>query len=419
MIELRKYQIDIVMQGTSILQQHGMMYLAMEVRTGKTITSLTIAEKYGAHSVLFVTKKKAISSIERDYNSISHTFNLDVINYDALHKLTPDDINDFDFIICDEAHCMGAFPLPSKRSLQMKSIVGSKPVIYLSGTPTPESWSQIYHQLWISDKSPYANYRNFYKWAKDYVDVRKKYLYNREINDYTDADMERIQGDTEHLFISFTQQQAGFTQLVDDEILYVEMSKSIYAFAAKLKRDSIVTGMHGDVVMADTAVKLMQKFHQIYSGTVIIDEPERMGKVLDFSKVDYIKEKFAGQKIAIFYKFIAERHALMYKFAGQIVETPEEFNATGPEKIYISQIQSGREGINLSAADAIIMYNIDFSAVSYFQARARLQSKERIKPSKVFWIFAKNGIEEKIYLRVKQKMDYTLCHFHEDFRKIF
>ena len=57
-----------------MLLSHSILYLAMEVRTGKTLTLLNIAEKAGATSVLFVTKKKAMSSIEKDYESRTFTF---------------------------------------------------------------------------------------------------------------------------------------------------------------------------------------------------------------------------------------------------------------------------------------------------------------------------------------------------------
>jgi hypothetical protein len=94
-------------------------------------------------------------------------------------------------------------------------------------------------------------------------------------------------------------------------------------------------------------------------------------------------------------------------------ESPEEFEAN-TNKVFISQIQSGREGINLSSADCLVMYNIDFSAVSYWQVRARLQSKNRTKEAIVHWIFAKDGIEPNIYKAVSNKKDYTLNYFKKD-----
>ena len=75
---------------------------------------------------------------------------------------------------------------------------------------------------------------------------------------------------------------------------------------------------------------------------------------------------------------------------------------------------SGREGISLKNASALVYYNIDFSATSYWQSRDRMTTKERLK-NKVYWIFAKDGIEKKIYKAVTKKKDYTLNHFKRDF----
>ena len=83
--------------------------------------------------------------------------------------------------------------------------------------------------------------------------------------------------------------------------------------------------------------------------------------------------------------------------------------------MFASQIVSGREGINLSSADALVFLNIDFSAVSYWQSRARIQTKDRTKDAHIYWIFAKGGIEEKIYKAVMNKKDYTLEHFKKDY----
>ena len=39
-MEFRQYQKEIIEKGLSILKKHKFLYLAMEVRTGKTLTSL-------------------------------------------------------------------------------------------------------------------------------------------------------------------------------------------------------------------------------------------------------------------------------------------------------------------------------------------------------------------------------------------
>ena len=60
----------------------------MEVRTGKTLTSLNIANLYKAKNVLFLTKKKAIQSIQDDYKLLAPAYTITVINDESLHKVT-------------------------------------------------------------------------------------------------------------------------------------------------------------------------------------------------------------------------------------------------------------------------------------------------------------------------------------------
>ena len=404
-MQLRDYQVDISEQAVQILKEFGLVYLAMQVRTGKTITSLHIASLMGAKKVLFVTKKKAISSIQDDYDNSNCLYDIDIINYESVHKA----VQDYNIIIVDEAHCLGQYPIPSERTKELKRICEGKPVIYLSGTPSPETYAQMFHQFWISSYSPFKDFKNFYAWHKEYGIPAKKYVYNRELADYSKVKQERIQSEIAHLMLTYTQEEAGFEGLVQETILYVRMSDKVKWAIDRIKKDKLFKTKDGQVVLADTAVKEMQKIHQICSGSVKTEDGNAV--IFDDTKANFIKERFKGQKIAIFYKYIAEGLQLRVTFAGKIVEDPIAFNEATGDVVFISQIQSGREGINLSTAEALVMYNIDFSAVSYWQSRARMQTKDRTEPSKVYWIFTTGGIEERIFGMVQNKKDYTLSHF--------
>lgn len=385
------------------------MYLSMQVRTGKTITALASAEKYGARKVLFVTKKKAIGSVMSDYDALAPTFNISVINYEQLHNVyLPEN---YDLVVADEAHSLGQYPTAAERTRLLKKLCVGKPIIYLSGTPSPESYSQLYHQFWISTFSPFKEWATFYKWAAEFVTITKKYFFNRSINCYDNADKQKIDDLTKHLFISFTQTEAGFKEMVEEQILTVKMAESTYFLADKLRTKRIHIGKNGEEILADTAVKLLNKMHQVYSGTVLPEVGD--GIAFDHTKAKFIKERFAGQKIAIFYKFKAEGMMLIWTFGvDRLTQDPQEFNERD-DKIFVSQIQSGREGINLSTADALIMFNIDYSSVSYQQARARIQTKDRTKKALLYWIFSDGGIEQKIYERVIQKQDFTTSYFQK------
>ena len=402
-IKFRDYQNKIIVQGTEILRLKGFLYLAMEVRTGKTLTSLGIARLMNKKSLLFVTKKKAISSIENDYKAFKPEYDILVINYESLHKVD----GMFDLVILDEAHSMGAFPKPSKRAKQVRELLSkcnNPDVILLSGTPTPESYSQMYHQVYGINNNPFKEYVNFYKFSKHYVNVKQRKINGLYINDYHDGHISILK-EMKAYTISYSQKQAGFKVDTREHILEVDVEPITHKLTAQLKKTLVVEGKD-ETILGDTPVKLMMKLHQLYSGTVKFESGN--STILDYSKAQYIHDNFGDVKIGIFYKFKEELNALKKIYGDQLCTELEEFDTTS-QSIAL-QIVSGREGISLQKAEALVYYNIDFSATSYWQSRDRMTTKERLE-SDVYWIFAKGGIEKDIYKAVSKKKDFTVNHF--------
>lgn len=403
---LRDYQVDISKKADRILRDRGMVYLCMSVRTGKTLTSLEIARLFEAKRVLFLTKKKAISSIESDYINFGYDkhFELFVHNDESMHKID----GKFDLVIHDEHHRFGSFPKPSLGAKTFRKMFGHLPVILLSGTPSPESYSQFYHQFWCSGYSPFKE-TTFYKWANTYVNIKLKHLGYAKVNDYSEANIDKIMSVIKPYMITFTQEQAGFKSEIEEEVLRVRMKPSTYEMCDRLRKDLVIEGKN-EVILADTAVKLQQKLHQMYSGTVKFESGESM--VIDLSKAEFIYSRFDNMKIGIFYKFIEELNALKTIFGDRLTTDLDEFNST--DKSIALQIVSGREGISLKNAEYLVFYNIDFSATSYFQAKDRMTTIDR-KFNKVYWIFSEGGIEDKIYKSVVKKKSYTTNHFKRDY----
>jgi hypothetical protein len=407
-MELRDYQIKISNEASEILERKKLVALFMEVRCGKTLTALQTCQNVNAKSVLFITKKKAISSIESDYIQFGFTFDLIAINRESLHTITN---NDFDVVIIDEVHGYTSYPKPSKYYKDIKQRFGNLPMIMLSGTPTPESYSQFYHLFTLSNYHPFNDFKNFYKWANEYVNITKKRLGYATVNDYSDANKKDFWHLCRYYILTYTQAEAGFTSNVNEMVLEVEMQPIIYKIIDKLKKDLVVTSsISGKTIVADTAVKLQQKIHQLCSGTIKYEDGTT--QIIDNSKALFIKEKFKDNKIAIFYNFVAELEMLKETFGNKLTTDLDEFNAT--DKWIALQIVSGREGISLAKADALVMFNIQFSAVSYFQSKDRLTTKDR-EVNNVFWIFSKDGIEQNIYNTVSKKLDYTNSIFKKQY----
>jgi len=423
-MQLRDYQYELSVIASQKLSELGMVYLSMEVRTGKTLTSIAAASniiklKKTTGRVLFVTKKKAIKDVVGQFES--YVVNNPTIgefmciNYESVHNIY-DEVENLDVIILDEAHSLGAFPKPTGRFKKIQHILNMKSnrmtkVILLSGTPSPESYSQLYHQFAVSKYySPFKLYNSFYKWAGTFVNKTQKYLGHGMVNDYSDAKKDLIDKEVENYFISYSQGQAGFNINVEEEVLEVQMKDVTYRIINALLKDLVFEG-NEQTIVADTGVKLQSKIHQLCSGTIKFDDGSHA--IVDKSKAQFIKDRFRKDKIAIFYKFKAEFELLKEMFPNYTQE-PTDFNDS-IDKVFLGQIQSVREGINLSTADCLIMYNIDFSAVSYWQGRDRMSTKDRVKANKVYWIFSKGGLESKIYSKVLMEKDYTLTYFRLDY----
>lgn len=400
MIELRDYQKQIAQQAADIINQFGIVYLAMEVRTGKTLTALSVAQRIGAKKVLFLTKKAAVISgtIKNDYNMLNPEFKITIVNNESLHKVTE---NDFDLMISDEHHRNGSFPKPNKTTREIKNRFSHLPMIFLSGTPAIESGSQWFHQFWISKRSPFSKYTNFYRWASDFVVPKIKYLGTIKVTDYSGAIDEKVKSEINHLILTYTQKEAGFKAEITENVITCQLPQKIADMVKTLLSDAIIRGSKENII-AETAASMMSKIHQIENGTVITDSGNSY--VLDTSKAVFIREKFKGQKIAIFYYFQKELDLLKQVFGDYLTTDIHRFNSENIN-FAIQQI-SGSEAISLKSADALVYYNWSYSGKTYTQGRDRMTTKER-EENNVYFVIAKNSINERIYKAVKQKKRYN------------
>jgi hypothetical protein len=412
--QLRLYQIENAAKGVEILRRLGIVYFSMQVRTGKSLTALEAARLYGARSVLFLTKKKAIASIEGDFEKLNPGYRLTVANDESLHKV----VGDFDLLIYDEAHRLSGFPKPGVTARAIKERFSHLPIILLSGTPTPEGWSQIYHQFWVSQRSPFAE-KTFYKWAHNYVDIKQRTFAHGTVNDYSAGIYDKIFPLVEPYMVSFTQEAAGFVVQLHEHFCPVPMAPICKTIADRLMTSGVAQGKTG-IISADNAAALQQKIHQVHSGTCILDEEQdgsRQSVILSDAKAQFIAKTWPTEKLVIFYQFKAELIAIQKVLGDRITTDLEEFQSS--DKSCAFQVVSGREGIDLSLGELIVFYNISHSAVSYYQARDRLTTSTRPE-SHIYWLISQHdgesGIEAKIYDVVQGKKKYTVAHFRKDFK---
>lgn len=417
--ELRDYQRKLAYKTAVILNSKGLAYLACQPRVGKTYIDFEVPRLAGAKKVYFFTTPTALTDIMNDWDSLRDKpdYEIEFANYEMLHKyLHVEKENDRDtIIIIGEAQKTGAYPDQNTCTEILAQVAGKKRILYESGTPTPEGYTQIFNQLKISAYTPFC--KSFYKWAKEYVDVVKVKRYGMDVNDYKKAKKELIFPVIEPYFVTYTREQAGFQYSeVEEKIFEVDMNPGLKNLILLLKEEKVYhfKTMKGRIV-SDSAVKLMDHIHQLCSGTIICHKGEY--QIIDDSKAKFIAEKYKGQKIAILYNYISEGE-LIKRYFPNWTSNHVEFKLN-PEKTLVANVESVARGTDLSSAEYIVMFSINHSAEIYIQVANRLLTRDRDTQPEIHYIFNKNvKMEHDILACLAKKMDYTLAYFKKSLKSL-
>jgi hypothetical protein len=390
------------------LLTYNLVYLAMEERTGKSITSILICEKLGyCKSILIITKKKALEGWQDTLGKFKTKKKYKLVNFHQAHKLLP---SDYDTIIIDEAHSyISGYP---KRSAMWKAIAmlcKNKPVIYNSATPHAQGYQLLYNQLAVSSFSPFKEYKNFYEWYKAFGERDKQGdLLTVRINAYRKAfDHKRIEAKkvlpfVEHLFITKTRAELGFEQEPEDVIHYVALNeniKTIYNHILKHKVFEFYSEeLNKDITLiCDSPMKLRFALHMLEGGSFKVDQDYIV--LSNTEKIDYILKTWGDSKdLVIMYNYIQDEVKLKRFFK----------NAA------ILQATSYAEGIDLSMYKHLVIYSQDFSTSKHTQRRARQANKNRTEEIKVHFLLVKNAISEQVYKAVSlNKVNFVDSLFNQ------
>ena len=385
------HQIEYADKVWDILKVKGYAYLAGLPRSGKTLTSILVAEKSNKiSSVLVLTKKAAISGwtkfTEDTELGLEHKYT--ITNYEQAHKLKS---TDYQLVIIDESHNLGTLGKPSKRIQTIKKLCYNMPHIHLSGTAIVESACGIYHQMYISKYTPFL-FKNFYDFFRKYGSPYYIKAAGRDIQQY-DKFKPELMDKINEFTIYMTQEDAGISQDVQavDKIHYVELSEQTKLLYNRVQKDLVIENIQeGYDLVCDSTMKLRTSLHMIESGVLKIDDTYLF--LGNLEKVQYIKNTFGDTAdTGIMCHFVGERMLLEkhFKYA----------------KIYSSS--SHAEGVDLSHLRNFIILSSDYSGSKFVQRRDRIVNINGSNSTVVHHILVKRAISEQVYKKVSKKMDFN------------
>lgn len=393
------YQIETRDKLIKIMMDHNVAYLNGWMRCRKTSIAISVAkwlhDNGKATKVLILSTLSALNDIHKDINNYlgNTNINFTVKNYESAHKV----LGVYDLIVFDECHILGYIGKTNKKITKQLKNIKSKYYLYMSGTIFLERFTTAYSLFPVC----FGHYKNFYAWAKEFVDIKKKYIGQMQVNNYDEIkDKKKLLEIIEPYMVAVSQEMAGFHQKVVDKV-HLLGSANINKLCKIIKKYKIYHfKQYNYSLVADSISKEFSIIKQLQSGVVKINNS--VYKTLDDYKLKYIIENFKGKKICIFYNFISEYHLLNYGLTSagyNITNDQILFNNTDEKTVFIAQFQSKREGINLSSSNNIIFMSVPFSNRSYLQARERIMSRDK-KTDCTCHILC-TYFDQKVYLHVR------------------
>lgn len=386
------HQIATATKALEILKLKGYVYINGQPRSGKTLTSILVAEQTKAEHILVLTKKAAIDGW-LDFTTKSSK-NFTVTNYEQLGRIADRVIkfnynpSNFQLVIIDESHNIGAFPKMSGRAKIIRAFCRDLPHIHLSGTPVIESACAIYHQMAISKYNPFYQWRTFYEFhnyfgIKDYIWIRGQQI--PQYNKFKPELLEIIKMFT----IYMSQADAGITTEIEDKIHYIELSNELKSLYNQLLKDKVIKIDDKDY-LADSTMKLRTALHQLEGGTLKIDD-----EYVDLpynDKAIYILNTFGDSSdIGVMCHFLEERNKLSKIF----------------KHIQLFSSNAHAEGVDLSHLKHFIIYSSDYSGAKFVQRRERIVNINGSNTTTVHHLLVKKAISEQVYNTVSKKRDFN------------
>lgn len=378
--------------------------LFMSMGTGKTITSLKIAEKYKCKKILVICLKCKITDWKEEI--INETYftkeNMMVINFESIWRNTKalDFTDENTMIIVDESH---KIKNPKSKVAQYMRYL-SKLTAYkliLTGTPQNQEYYDYWMQMgFIGVPTFDILLKDFEKYYVDYVVDFLQGHYFKRIDGYRHTD-ELKKAINDNSFYK------NYESEYDKPLEIITSLKRSSDYIALLKNKAY------DDIPADEPMTLRNYLRQVCSGFIkdkLLDKNDKIAWLKDFLEI-------SQDRIVIFVNYnmeikiisdICDKLNKSYSiYNGEFKDlTKFKNNDNG---IAIVNYASGATGINdLCIANIGIFYSLpDGDYILFEQAKSRLDRIGQIKQPIFYYLITDKTIEKAIYNTFKEGMSFT------------
>lgn len=398
--------------------------LADEMGTGKSSSAIIASLESGARKILIICpasvkinwKKEIKIYTDRPVLIIEgrkwgSTYDFYIINYDILKNYhTTDKKNEdeslnllvnenFDIAIIDESHnlCNSS----SLRTKLVKDIIKKIPKIWLlTGTPITNRPINYYNLLKIVESPVALNWQHY---VKRYCRGFKMRVGNRTIwNTSGHSNLDELRERTKNIILRRLKSEV--TELPEKIIspIYLDLQSTFYNEEIE-EFMRITKDQKGHESLAITINRLV-KVRQVIAYEKIPYTCELIDKCLENDKKVIVFTNFTMPLDMLYEKYPKNSVILDGRFSStKREEIIEKFQSDPKIKILIGNIVAAGIGINLTAAEVVIMNDLSFVPSHHAQAEDRAHRQGQINNVIVYYPIFENTIEQIVYNILQRK----------------
>lgn len=381
-------------------------FYAMDVGTGKTITSIHHYMKYSQGEPLLIIappQKIKEGGWEKDLQFISDyygvSFEYRQLSYGVLAKYW----KRFEgyFVIFDEAHYVKN-PTSQRGKAAMKLTKISTHFVLLTATPMANGWEDAYNYMIM-----FGKYKNKTDMNRQHAIYENRYFGSRTIKVIADWRNKEV------------------------------LNEHYKSYSVSIKKDDALD--LPPLIFKDVAFKASPIYWQLVRDRVLDDEaydtPSKLAHGLrkhanQKEKLDYLKMMLEGlsNNLVVFYQYTDEATAIkemiaqhnkslgkknkhlekqIFEVSGKASKLPsKEKWGDLNHSVTLIQYQAGSAGIELQYANIVVFYTPTYSYQDYTQALGRTHRNGQDKKVTVYRFVTKKTIEENVYAALEEKKDF-------------
>ncbi len=412
------------------------IYLAMQMRLGKTFVTLLILNDRKIKNALILAPKTTLISWEEElegeclpYTNLAHGSvkkriealktikGFVLLNYETLRNKAVRKLLDtmepfpFDAIVMDEATQLKSPKAQATKTLmRISDRCGTK--IALSGLPTPQSWFDVWSQMAILHDGHWMGCGNFYKWQSK-ISEPNELGYGREIT----SEGERQIKEAYHrdAFV-LSRKDAGLGEEKIYQKIQGELTKEQRDVYLTIVRDWEIPGIAVQPTSQTKYAMVLVSWLRRLCGGHLPDRETESWKYDELGRL--LSTDFKRERVVVWFAFNSEiKRAirvlddrsrrriipLMGTSGRQERRTAISRFRETPDSVLFIQLKLGQFGLNLSASDVAIYFSNSYSLEQRGQSEDRIVMPEKPRPLLYIDFVTRNSVEEEVIDALRSK----------------